>query len=583
MKTVADNQFLQLRGKVWTYYRRVPTHLVPALGRTFIKKSLGTADLKEARRLRNIETVRVDALFASIENSGSGGAASGGSTRARTADIPLAVLEEHVRAAVAALDRRATDRIAADPPTDGEELREMRMNTEVELGILKNPDDPRRDEWIASFGDRVLREAGADIQDRETLLRFGELVRRGLVEGQQRKLDRYDDNHGRGFHDTMFDPDRRPTTTFSTLVEVFQKEKLAAYREDGVRQMSVDKLAMVCEVILEIVGADTPVQQIDDDAVQHVRQTIARLPVNRVKHYPKLTIVQAIERADKDARARLAPLTQNSYLSIFREILATGMRKRMLAYNPADGIRSLKKDKVALHEKRMPLTLEQIKGFFEGDFYRSCAPGANQPYTKEDRVWRFWLPLLMLFTGSRPNELAQSLLEDVKTTKAGTHYLDLVEDEDDEQAKSLKTTTSRRRIPIHPELIRLGFLAFVEQRRKQAKKNGPRLFHELRPNKYGNLAAYPAKRFREVFMPAEIELEKRQTFYSIRHSVRDALRRAQVPAEALLVIGGWSQGQRLTADDYGDARNPDISRMWVEQIAYPGLDLSFLYPEGLVT
>ena len=46
----------------------------------------------------------------------------------------------------------------------------------------------------------------------------------------------------------------------------------------------------------------------------------------------------------------------------------------------------------------------------------------------------------------------------------------------------------------------------------------------------------------------------------------------------MLVIGGWSQGQRLTADDYGDARNPDISRMWVEQIAYPGLDLSFLYP-----
>jgi len=56
MKKVADNQFLQLRGKVWTYYRRVPTDLVPALGRTFIKKSLGTPDIKEARRLRNIES-----------------------------------------------------------------------------------------------------------------------------------------------------------------------------------------------------------------------------------------------------------------------------------------------------------------------------------------------------------------------------------------------------------------------------------------------------------------------------------------------------------------------------------------------
>lgn len=70
---------------------------MPALGRTFIKKSLVTTDIKEARRRRNIETIRVDALFASIENGGSGGAASDGSAKARTADIPLTVLEEHVR------------------------------------------------------------------------------------------------------------------------------------------------------------------------------------------------------------------------------------------------------------------------------------------------------------------------------------------------------------------------------------------------------------------------------------------------------------------------------------------------------
>lgn len=579
MKAVADNQFLQLRGKVWTYYRRVPTRLVPALGRTFIKKSLGTSDFKEARRLRNIETVRVDALFAQFE---SGGLVQPivGAPRANTADIPLAVLEEHVRAAVAALDRKAVDRLAVDPPTDAEELREMRLNAEAELGILKNPDDPRRDEWVASFGDRVLREAGADIQDRETLLRFGELIRRGLVEGQLRKIDRYDDNHSRPYHDPQFNPDRPPEMPYSALVDIFQKEKLAGYGLNNVRQMSVDKLAMVCDVLKEIVGPTTPVRLIDDDLVHKVRLTIARLPTNRVKHYPKLSITEAIERAGKDNRARLAPLTQNGYLSIFREMLDAAVRKRLLPSNPAAGVRSLVKDKVALQDKRLPLTLDQIKGFFEGSFYRSCAPGANKPYCKPDHAWRFWLPLLMLFTGARPNELAQLLLDDIKMTKAGTLFLDLEEAEDDARTKSLKTTTSRRRTPIHPELIRLGFPAFVAQRRKHADKNSPRLFHELRPNKYGNLAAYSAKRFREVFMPAEIDLEERQTFYSIRHSVRDALRRAQVPPEALLVIGGWSQGQRFTADDYGDPKNPDNSRMWVEKIAYPGLDLSFLYPKG---
>jgi hypothetical protein len=67
MKTLADGKYLQLRGKVWTYYRRYPTHLIPVIGRTFIKKSLRTSDFKKALRLRDIETVRVDALFTHLE------------------------------------------------------------------------------------------------------------------------------------------------------------------------------------------------------------------------------------------------------------------------------------------------------------------------------------------------------------------------------------------------------------------------------------------------------------------------------------------------------------------------------------
>jgi len=74
----------------------------------------------------------------------------------------------------------------------------------------------------------------------------------------------------------------------------------------------------------------------------------------------------------------------------------------------------------------------------------------------------------MLFSGARPNEIAQLLVTDLKRTPKGTWYLDL----DDEDGKALKTETSRRRVPLHPELIRLGFVAFVEERRKAA---GPRL------------------------------------------------------------------------------------------------------------
>lgn len=69
MKNVAETTHLTKRGDRWHYYRRVPTSLVPIVGKTFIKKSLGTSDLKEARVLRNALNVQVDAEFAALGGS----------------------------------------------------------------------------------------------------------------------------------------------------------------------------------------------------------------------------------------------------------------------------------------------------------------------------------------------------------------------------------------------------------------------------------------------------------------------------------------------------------------------------------
>ena len=70
----------------------------------------------------------------------------------------------------------------------------------------------------------------------------------------------------------------------------------------------------------------------------------------------------------------------------------------------------------------------------------------------------------------------------------------------------------------------------------------------------------------------------RQSFYSFRHSWRDALRRIDAPDSTLAAVGGWSQGK--TSDAYGDASDPDHQIKIVEKISFPGLDLSPLYSSG---
>lgn len=563
---MAETLHLQKRGDVWHYYRRTPRHLVPIIKKHFFKRSLKTSSLAEARKLRTVEDLKVDALFSAAEQH----TLTNGNT-GKT--VSLGVLIEYVRQTVERLDRRSAESLITDPPQDRDELQDLWKEADYERCILTNPADPRRDEWVSWMSDRVLTEAGGRINDMEINAKFAEVVRRGLLELTRRKSDRLQDQHDRPFYDALFDPSRPSSVTFGELAELYVAEVEQEHHHNAISQKRTDKIKAIVATLQEIVTDQTAVHTIDDDLVQHIRSVLARTPSNRHKIYPNVPLDKAIELATKQKKRTLAPVTQGVYLDTLRDLLKVAVRKKFLLTNPAAAVKPLKRDTVSADKKRLPLTPEQLRDFFEGQFYKSCAPDAEHPYSKPDRSWRYWLPLLMLFSGARPNELAQLHIADVKQTAKFTWYFDL-EDEDD---KTLKTETSRRRVPLHPELVRLGFLEFVEERKKQAGKNGPRLFHELAPNKYGNHAWYAAKRFNEVFLPAEIVLGPRQSLYSLRHNVRDALRRLKAPDETLLAVCGWAPNGKAVSTDYGDYGHPDLHAEWVERIAYDGLDLSFLY------
>jgi integrase len=224
-----------------------------------------------------------------------------------------------------------------------------------------------------------------------------------------------------------------------------------------------------------------------------------------------------------------------------------------------------------------------LKGIFQSDFYSECADGPGFPFQNASKAWRFWMPLMCLFMGMRPREVCQMHTSDLRRTAAGTWYVDVVacgEDEDPPAqgtVKSLKTKTSRRRIPLHPELSAIGFVEFVAQQKKLS--SDARLFPDLKGNKYGDPAQYPLKRFNETYLPEVANLKAGQSFYSFRHTFRDELRRVGAPPDALQALGGWSQG-KLISDDYGDKSNPDYMVQYMQAIEFPGLELSYLYTNG---
>lgn len=577
MKQVSDTLHLIRRGDGWTYFRRVPLHLVPVLGRQFIKKSLGTSDRATAKKLRTLEDVRADALFAEAEK---GTLPKDGAGNVGLDAVSIGDITDHVRRYVESEDQRAVQRLAAEPIIDEEDRKNRQQDAGEVSAILRSPEDIRRHEMIYAASQRIAGDAGVSVE--AIGVQVAEIIRRGLLEVTMRREDRYQDDFSGRHHDQLFAPraqDGKAIVMLAVLADQYLAKVRAEHKANGVSERTTTKVGVVLDYLLEAVGPKIPVSAIDYDMVQKLRGTIAKTPANRAKVYPKLSLAKAIERAEKDGKPPMEHLTQATYTSEFKKLMQYAVDKKLLPSNPAHDLKPLAKDPVPRNKKRLPLTPDQIKGFFTGGFYRSCAPGAEKPYHKPDRAWRYWLPLLMLFSGARPNELCQLFVDDVRQSEKGTWYFNLANEVEDQ---SHKTEASKRRVPIHSELIKLGFLAFVDQRRKTVSKFRPRLFYELKPatDKLTDFSWYPSKRFNEAFLPAEITLiPRKQALYSIRHSVRDALRRVKASEEALYAIGGWTPSGGVPVGwDYGDIHDPDHWKDEVEAIAFSDLDLSFLYP-----
>jgi integrase len=574
-----SNQRLLRRGGVYYYRRRVPAHLVKSVGKHVVQASLHTTNAKEAKRLRTLRDLEWDARFEAADAANEDVCLGSGPTEPPS-PIAKAELLELVRNYVERQDQQAADRHTASPPITRHEQREMTIESEFEAQTLRARGNEQADQWIYLAGQNVLKPAGKSFDDPNVpgeLL--AELVRRGLLELSRRQQARLADNHGRVFFDRLFDPDRRPTVTFGELAKQWLSVTEEEATINGLGAKGLDRQRATLALIREIIGDRTPVDSVDYDTCLRVRSMLAQLPANRTKLYGDLPLESAIQAAVKDSKPLLSPVTQQQYLAVLRDVLDLAAKKRLIVVNFAEGLKPIKRDTVAPGDKRRPFTLQQIINWFNRTFYAACA-NHNPPFAHDKAGWRFWLPLMCLFTGMRPNEAAQMHADDLKRTAKGTWYLDIVATGDDDESppggdakKTLKTAASRRRIPLHPELIKIGFPQFVEQRKAA---DSTRLFPELKADKYGNFAWYALKRFNEVYLPKAIKMEPRQAFYSFRHSFRDALRRSDAPPEALQALGGWSQGS-LTSSNYGDKSDPDYQMKFVEKISFPGLVLTSLY------
>jgi len=331
-------------------------------------------------------------------------------------------------------------------------------------------------------------------------------------------------------------------------------------------------------VVMAVLGEDTPVKSITRAHCRDLIEAIRCLPRNASKRYPRLSPVEAAARAREVGDTDLiSPANLNAYLNKLGGVFNWAVKEEMIDRNPAQGLRV--PDPILRRDKRHPFSTTQLQAIFSAPLYTGChddghgyaVPGDNRP-----RNARFWIPLIGLYCGLRLNEACQLDASDVRIVEEIDCFVVTEASEWGATDKRLKTASSARFVPIHPQLLELGFGRFVAERRRAGET---KLFGEVALGATGYRSATFSSWFARFAAKAGASSSK-TCFHSFRHNFRDALREARVDRDLALALGGWAASAGGSAASVSDAygsgyRAPSLFEA-VSRVQYRDLDLSHL-------
>lgn len=365
-------------------------------------------------------------------------------------------------------------------------------------------------------------------------------------------------------------PGEEPRKLAPSVGTVIKKYRSFKGAHDWVPKTAAES-ARVLHWFQAVVGAERPVSSLTKADIQTFRDALVRLPKNATKG-ASLDGATFLKLAGDDSDAPgLSASTLHKYYNTVRSFLTWCADE--YGIDAAPMLNAKISQKVNKKDARDPFSLEQLRTMFLSPQYTGhFSPSRrNKPGTDICRDGKFWLPLLGLYTGMRLGEIVQLTASDVRD-ESGVIYIDVNKDED-ESGKSLKTATSKRRIPVHSEMVRIGFLDHVAEIRSKAQT--ARLFPEIKKGANGyyshNISKYLGRFFKAVGVKTE-----RNSFHSLRHNFADALREAEVEDSHIQALLGHSD--KSTTAIYGSGVPLKVLAKDIQRVSYD-LNLLHLYAD----
>ena len=276
------------------------------------------------------------------------------------------------------------------------------------------------------------------------------------------------------------------------------------------------------KILIEFFGPDRLLATITKQDASDVKKVLQALPASR-NTKPKLKAMPLMQVIKEPGHDKIAAKTINSHIQMFKMFFDWAERHGYSSHTLFKGMK-VKKDKDSRSERK-PFTLDQTLLI-----HTELTQNPSGLVRKESHKWGM---LLGMYTGARLNEICQLDIADVQQ-EGNTWFLNITDDGDDN--KSVKSKAGRRKVPLHSELIRLGFLDLVRNRR-----NAARLFPDYSYSANGGYGRNLGRWCNESFLPKLGIKQPGLVFHSLRHTVVTRLSQADVPEPVVQCIVGHAR------------------------------------------
>lgn len=502
------------------YYLRVeiPEDVRDAIGKRWIKKSLRTRDIPEAKRLFAIEYSKVSALIEQARSRVHLTPKDIEILASRWFDDCLSEIEEE-----GVIDIYTVQVDGELEPITSYVIDALKAGYEGQLRI------------VGQFVQKILEQ-------NNLLLKEGSDEHRKLTEKVSwRFLELSRIACARHYGDWASSPDKRyiarlgeplsiessvnmhSRPSYKTLAEI--AEAYIAYKTDrgDWDARTLYEVKSVFGQLVDYLGADTDPSSITREQLREFSSLLLQLPKNytRTPKLSKLPLNELVEvAADKELPLVSANTVKKKFVFV-KSLFKHAAREEWVDKDRAEGITIPK----GSEKKRLPYTESELRAIF------SATKGSDKPS-------EFWLPRISLTTGMRKNEILQLTKDDVRLV-SGVWCFDV----NSNNGKSVKNDNSERLVPVPDVILKAGWLEYVD-----TVKQGE-LFTCANSTTF-------SQRFNRMLDKLGLKPDAGENllrdFHSFRHTFRANARGFGIAKETADLIGGWrDQEGRTSGDSYG--------------------------------